>query len=532
MEKGRFATGNNLAGDLVGEATRQPTPAKIRVGADGADLGKSARAHAFARHRHQLARQPYPAIAPQAEGVGLKRAWLGQANQRQAVGRVGLAEFVPRRFDSRPQVGAAHLHHGRLVQPPPTNGQGQRLAAQQSHHLLRSQQLRQRGKTRRMVVMVMVGVQGGKGGHAGRIAPRQPRTDGQAGLGAGEGVPDRLVERMSSCVAGEVNKVGHFYRGDYRLHPMTLAQTSASNTSLPLLQLEAQLHPRVWGGQRLQATTSGQTPIGEAWIVHAANTVIGQNTTLAALAAQYPQQLLGARVVAQTGPVFPLLIKLLDCQDWLSVQVHPDDATAQALAGPGFVGKTEAWHILAANTGAQLIAGVKPGVALEALQAAIMAGDPRALLATQTVTAGQTLMIAAGSVHALGPGLFLYEVQQNSDITYRVYDWGRPASAGRQLHLQESATVARLSNNPAIDLPADGGVLCQCQYFCLESLTAGLYNTENQSFHALTVVAGQMQLITSNEHLTLAPLQSVIVPASIGQYQLAGEFRALRASVG
>jgi mannose-6-phosphate isomerase len=254
--------------------------------------------------------------------------------------------------------------------------------------------------------------------------------------------------------------------------------------ALPLLQLETQLHPRVWGGQRLKATNSSETPIGEAWIVHEANAIVGSDTTLGALAAQYPEQLLGKQALAQGQSGFPLLIKLLDCQDWLSVQVHPDDAAAQALAGPGFVGKTEAWHILAADDGAQLIAGVKPGVELAALKAAILAGDPRELLASQSVTAGQTLMIPAGSVHALGPGLFLYEVQQSSDITYRVYDWGRPASAGRALHLQASATVARLSNNPAVDLPAAGGLLCECQYFRLESLGAGTYNTENQSFHA------------------------------------------------
>jgi mannose-6-phosphate isomerase len=132
-------------------------------------------------------------------------------------------------------------------------------------------------------------------------------------------------------------------------------------TALLPFQLDTQYRQRVWGGQQLK---QAQPPIGEAWIIYEENLVSGGENAgrpLASLVADEGARLLGKRVVAHTGGRFPLLIKLLDCADWLSVQVHPDDEQAKRLEGPGQFGKTEAWHILAAESGARLIAGVKPG---------------------------------------------------------------------------------------------------------------------------------------------------------------------------
>lgn len=311
---------------------------------------------------------------------------------------------------------------------------------------------------------------------------------------------------------------------------------------MTLLQLLPQYHTRVWGGQRLKPA---QPPIGEAWIVYEHNRIAAgpfAGRTLAEVAEAQGAALLGASVVARTGRRFPLLIKLLDCADWLSIQVHPNDEQAMQLEGPGHFGKTEAWHILEAEAGAQLIAGVRPGVSAEALAQAIRSGALLDVVAYHPVQAGDTVFMPAGTLHALGPGLLLYEVQQTSDITYRVFDWNRPASAGRALHLEQSALVAdptaqgRLQHLPP--LTANGRrSLVTCRYFQLELLAAGteslLLDTRGESFHALTVIQGAAEVVLGSERLTLSRFESVIVPAEAGAYRLEprGGCRVLNASV-
>jgi mannose-6-phosphate isomerase len=305
-------------------------------------------------------------------------------------------------------------------------------------------------------------------------------------------------------------------------------------TELGILPLVPQYHHRVWGGTRLQPSSTDATLIGEAWLVGEAS-VVGsgphQGQTVAALTQTFGAGLIGEAALTQSHGHFPLLIKLLDCQDWLSVQVHPDDDLAHRLAGPEYNGKTEAWHILEAQAGATLIAGVRPGVDLAALQAGIAAGDPRNLLAHLAVHPGDSVLMPAGTVHALGPGLFVYEVQQHSDITYRVYDWGRPSSAGRALHLPQSLAAAKAVGAEAIPCPTDDGTLVTSQYFVLERLTQPGKHTTTQSFHALTVVEGCLLLTSGLSQATVEQYKTVLLPASLGNYRLEGEFVVLRASV-
>ncbi|MDB5045657.1 MAG: mannose-6-phosphate isomerase, type 1, partial [Deinococcus sp.] len=304
----------------------------------------------------------------------------------------------------------------------------------------------------------------------------------------------------------------------------------------PLL-LGTRLAERVWGGSRLGSLSQdggdASAPIGEAWAVFEGNPIqngpyAGQ--TLGELAARFPAQVLGTQAV---GTRFPLLIKLLDCADWLSVQVHPNDQQAAELEGAGELGKTEAWHILEADTGAELIAGIREGTSAEALKEAILRGEVMEYAERWPVQQGDTVMMPAGTLHALGPGLLLYEVQQTSDTTYRVYDWDRPASAGRALHLQKSAAVTTTNRaQPEAAPPARPGrsqVLTRCPYFVLEGLTGPdlVADTQGQSFHALTVTAGEMTLRVGDEELRLAELQSVVVPAATGGYSLSGNFQAL-----
>jgi mannose-6-phosphate isomerase len=278
--------------------------------------------------------------------------------------------------------------------------------------------------------------------------------------------------------------------------------------------------------------------------VHEANRVVvgpyaGQ--TLAALSREFGADLLGRRAVAQTDTAFPLLIKLLDVADWLSVQVHPNDQQAMELEGPDAVGKTEAWHILDAAPDAQLIAGLQPQTTHDDLHWAIQAGTVTDLARYLTVQAGDTVYLQAGTMHALGPGLLLYEVQQSSDLTYSVFDWHRPQSTGRALHISQSLAVT----NPAIvgtvqpPPPADQpvGTLVTCAFFTLERLLLAAEPlaaaTNGDTFHALTVVAGAVRLTGDGWNLHLDCYETAVVPATAGAYQVQahGQSEVLRASV-
>jgi mannose-6-phosphate isomerase len=247
-------------------------------------------------------------------------------------------------------------------------------------------------------------------------------------------------------------------------------------------------------------------------------------------------------VARQTGERFPLLIKLLDCAQWLSLQVHPNDEQAARLEGPGYFGKTEAWHVLEAVPGAQLIAGVKPGTRAVALSDAIRSGTILDISQYITVHAGDSIFMRAGTVHALGPGLLVYEVQQTSDLTYRVFDWNRPQTGRRVLHIEKSLAVvdpnARAEARPCPPVP-DGGrqVLVTCPYFTLEVLAAHSQeiplDTLGQTFHALTVIEGAARLLIGEQTLALNRYQSAVVPADVGAYTLQplGSCRVLKSSV-
>jgi mannose-6-phosphate isomerase len=291
-------------------------------------------------------------------------------------------------------------------------------------------------------------------------------------------------------------------------------------------QVSTQFHHRVWGGQRLQQNTSN--PIGEAWLIHEHNLVqdgefIGQ--TLESLTHQHSQALLG-----RTAQRFPLLIKILDCADWLSIQVHPNDLQAVQLEGAGQLGKTEAWHLLEVQHGAELICGVKEGISAAQLETAIRAGQVRDVAQYQTVQSGETVMMQAGTMHALGPGMLLYEVQQTSDITYRVYDWDRPASAGRALHLEQSVLVTT-TNRAQVTPRLESGVLTACEYFVLEKINHNTQRQPHGSFHAITLTTGTARLECAGQVWHLGRFESLIVPASAEPYSLTGDFEALLSSL-
>ncbi len=306
------------------------------------------------------------------------------------------------------------------------------------------------------------------------------------------------------------------------------------------LQLVPEYREYVWGGKRLRP---GQLT-AEAWVVYENDQIASgpfAGRKLAEVAAQHGADLLGARVVKNTGARFPLLIKLLDCAQWLSLQVHPNDEQAARLEGPGVFGKTEAWHVLDAAPEARLIAGVKPDTTAKALAQSIRDGSVLDRVQYLPVQTGDTVFIPPGTLHALGPGLLIYEVQQTSDITYRVFDWNRPQTAGRVLHIDKSLAVAdpaSIVEPKHLSGPGMAGreTLVQCRYFTLERLAGQSVvelDTRAETFHALTLLEGQAQIEWGDERVKLGRLESAVIPAALGKYRVRplGPLQALKASV-
>src|ERR1051325_9654248 len=208
----------------------------------------------------------------------------------------------------------------------------------------------------------------------------------------------------------------------------------------PLL-LQPQFHERVWGARDLAPIYSQEitgNPIGEAWLTgddcRVANGPLA-GRTLAELSREFGASLLGD--VAADPSRFPLLIKFLFPKDKLSVQVHPDDAAAAALGQS--CGKTECWYVLKAEPGAQIGLGLKPGTTKSEVERAIREVRMEQLLNWIDLRAGDMVYVDAGTVHAIGPGAVIVETQQNSDTTYRLYDYGRP----RELHIEHGLKATK-----------------------------------------------------------------------------------------
>jgi mannose-6-phosphate isomerase len=208
------------------------------------------------------------------------------------------------------------------------------------------------------------------------------------------------------------------------------------------LRLEPEFYERIWGTTNLSPIYSrpvaGQ-PIGEAWLTGEKCRVVNgplSGQTLSALTRQF-----GAELVGEAAPDpsrFPLLIKFLFPTEKLSVQVHPDDESAARIGQP--CGKTECWYILRAEPGAQIGLGLKPGTTKAEVEAAIRETRMEHLLNWIDVKAGDLIYVDAGTVHTIGPGAVIVETQQNSDTTFRLYDYGRP----RELHIHDGLQAAKM----------------------------------------------------------------------------------------
>ena len=242
-------------------------------------------------------------------------------------------------------------------------------------------------------------------------------------------------------------------------------------TALTPFRIEPRFVGRVWGYSDLHPwydrVASGE-PIGEVWLTgdecEAATGPYAGNT-LADVFSEAPEAMLGE--AAQSSAESPLLIKIIFAREKLSVQVHPDDILAQKYGQPR--GKTECWYALEAEPGAQVAAGIKPGVTMKQLAEGIENGTLEDSLNVLPLTRAEMVYVDAGTVHAIWPGSILLETQQNSDITYRMYDYGR----GRELHIDKSLEAARLVTRAGKIPPKvmeDRTILIDADYFCVERI--------------------------------------------------------------
>jgi len=272
--------------------------------------------------------------------------------------------------------------------------------------------------------------------------------------------------------------------------------------------------------------------IGEVWVTDDTSRFLNgpvAGLTLAEVSEKYGPELHGR---SWQSTRFPLLGKYIFTSDWLSVQVHPDDAYAR-VHDPGNVGKCEMWYILQADTNAEILLAIKPGVTKQALKAAFEKGTSRVLLQRHYPKPGEAIFVPPGTVHALGPGLVLFEVEQNSDLTYRLDDFGRFGLDGkpRPLHLTKGLDVIQEDSPPRCRLPhwefqepfGTRRYVMACRYFALEEIflrKMATFKSSPQRVEVYSVLKGEGRVENTAGWLGYRTGETWIIPPGAGAYRL------------
>ncbi len=322
------------------------------------------------------------------------------------------------------------------------------------------------------------------------------------------------------------------------------------------LRLEASLHETIWGGRRLEQERWKQIPpgeilIGEAWETEVSNLIENgayAGKTLGTVVQELGTSLIGERAIELHGQRFPLLAKFIDANAQLSVQVHPNDMYAAEHEG-GKLGKTEFWYILAAEPHATIVYGFKKKTSQAEVEQAIQNITLELLLHQEEVQAGDVIFVPAGTVHAIGSGILLYELQEYSDVTYRMYDYGRLTASGqpRELHVERSLAVStyevasRIKKAPVFLAGGSGyeeRCLVACRYFVTREIRLnGKGAMERQtggSCIILSSLSAQVE-VSYGANLQLKEMlsrgQTMILPAGLGAYCIEGHGTLLHSYV-
>ena len=310
-------------------------------------------------------------------------------------------------------------------------------------------------------------------------------------------------------------------------------------TPLYPLSFEPLFQYRMWGGNKLQKELGkkiNEENIGESWELSAvskAETEVAQGPLkgqkLSTLISEYKGQLVGQKIWEQYGKEFPLLIKFIDARLPLSVQVHPNDAWAREKHNS--FGKNEMWFIMQADPGAELILGFENALSPETFESALEAGTLDSFLHKEPVSAGDAFYIPTGLVHAIGGGILLVEIQQTSDITYRMYDFNRVDSltgSPRELHTDMALSVADFNKKESaktyskeINQP---NTLINSPYFSTNYFSLqGELNRDYQTMDSFVILIGLEGQCSLTFQKTTYPLEKgtvILLPAAIGSVSL------------
>lgn len=279
-------------------------------------------------------------------------------------------------------------------------------------------------------------------------------------------------------------------------------------------------------------------PIGEAWMTgeesrFASGLYAGQ--TLAQAWPAMPPEWAGTAVARH--PMFPLLVKFIFTEEKLSVQVHPDDAfAAQNEQDAGGRGKTEMWYALRACRGAEVMVGLRPEITRENFRAAIENGSAENCLQHVLLREGESMFVPAGTAHTIGPGLVLCEIQQHSDLTYRVYDYNRRDAQGRarELHIEKALAVMRFGAQRGGKVQPvvmrcgtmQKTFLAACRYFATEKwefAQAAEAESSRARFELIIVLEGCGTIRFGGGEASYAPAQVWMIPAALGKFQMTPE---------
>ncbi len=304
--------------------------------------------------------------------------------------------------------------------------------------------------------------------------------------------------------------------------------------------------PRIWGVRQLGPLFPEKTelaePIGEVWLSgdecrFADGPFAGKK--LGEAWPEMPPEWAGLRAI-QNAP-FPLLVKFIFPEDKLSVQVHPsDDYARRQNTNEGSVGKTEMWYAVAAQPDASVLVGFKPGVTSSDFRRSIAQGKAEDCLERIIIHPGDVIFVPAGTVHTIGPGMVLCEIQQNSDITYRVYDYGRLTAEGkpRDLHIEKAFDVMHFREQSGGRIepvriergPVTETYFVACRYFATEKWEFSeriAAATSSEHFDLMIILEGRGNFESSGASISYAPAQAWLVPAALGAYQFAPASRTV-----
>ncbi len=320
---------------------------------------------------------------------------------------------------------------------------------------------------------------------------------------------------------------------------------------MEILNLKPALKEIIWGGNRMKDSYGFETDaanIAEAWMLSAhkdgPSVVCGgedEGLTLAEAVEKHGKSVLGTKCVSLAD--FPLLVKFIDARDRLSVQVHPEDEYARRIENEN--GKTEAWYILDCDEGAQLIYGFNGELTKDECRKSIENGTLLEKCNCVSVKPGDVCFIPAGTLHAIGAGILLAEVQQSSNVTYRVFDYNRVGKDGkpRELHVDKALDVVHL-NKPSRDFSAQGEkcnieggteqLLTGCEYFSMTSLVVDgtcVRTADETSFVSYLVTDGIGELSDGKQNIALQKGSCLFVPADHGNFSLSGNMKLVEIRV-